>query len=77
MKLFKVTNTLAYLPERRRRRKTVFLASAPERVDVGPVLLLLLGEVDERREGQDGDGDQHHQESEFLVGLRRQDNVAF
>ena len=43
--------------------------SPPEGVDVAPVLLLLLREVDKRGEGEHGHGDEHDQQAELLVGL--------
>ena len=43
----------------------------PEALHEGPRVLagLLLGEVDERGEGQDGHGHEEHEEAELLVGL--------
>jgi len=43
--------------------------SPPEGVDVAPVLLFLLGKVDERGEGEHGHGDEHDQQAELLVSL--------
>ncbi len=43
--------------------------SPPEALDEGPVLFVLLGEVDEAGEGQDRDSHEHDEEAELFVRL--------